>query len=78
MRKVNKDFLKELEERLDENRAMSNHMLLPQPLYEAASFIGLHTWPALFLVTTILTLILWQAFSLQMTVLTKILFLIYE
>jgi hypothetical protein len=50
-----KNFLDELEARLEENRQMAERSWVPKPLWGAASYLGFHSFRVLVIVSLLIT-----------------------
>jgi hypothetical protein len=55
--KGEKDFLEEIERRLEENRRLAAESVLPKPLWSVASYLAFHSFRSLVLISLGLTIL---------------------
>lgn len=69
------DFLRELDERLEENRRMAERSILPPQLYGLASYLGFHTFRTLVVVSLVMTMVLFWQFYPELMKISREIFL---
>ncbi|OGV90637.1 hypothetical protein A2783_05755 [Microgenomates group bacterium RIFCSPHIGHO2_01_FULL_45_11] len=68
-------FLREIEERLAENRRLAERSILPPFLYSVASYLGFHAFRVLFLTSFLVTtVVFWLWFEWLMSLSKQIFF----
>lgn len=69
-------FLKELEDKLEQNRRMAAKSWVPKPLYGVVSYLGFHSLRVLVLVSLGITVIIFAVWYPTMVELSRKVFLI--